>query len=75
MQLGLENDLQQPEQEPEDNNPPADPADSGQTPVTEVEEESYGVPRGAFAFVILMMVFFVVYFFLTWTEIFVLRGS
>lgn len=42
------------------------------TPPTETE--TYAEPKGAFFFVILMIVFYVGYWFLNWIEIFVLRG-
>lgn len=36
--------------------------------------ENYGVPRGAVAFVVLIFIFYVGYFFLTWYEVFVARS-
>lgn len=37
--------------------------------------ERYGVPRGAVAFVVLIFLMYVGYFFLTWYEVFVLRSA
>ncbi|MFZ4827505.1 MAG: hypothetical protein ACOYLB_09115 [Phototrophicaceae bacterium] len=52
-----------------------------ETQVTEVQAstdtpstETYAEPKGAFLFVILMLVFYVGYWFINWIEIFVLRG-
>ena len=42
------------------------------TPSTETE--TYAEPKGAFFFVVLMILFYVGYWFLNWIEIFVLRG-
>lgn len=42
------------------------------------EEEPLGgyvSPRGAFAFVMLMLVFYIGYWFISWIEIFVIRGA
>lgn len=38
-------------------------------------EETYGEPRGAMTFVMLLGLFYLVYYFLTWFEVMVLRGS
>lgn len=35
----------------------------------------YPEPRGAFFFVMLITLFFIAYFFITWVEVFVLRGG
>jgi hypothetical protein len=34
-----------------------------------------GAPRGAFAFVIVLAIFYAAYWIITWFEIFVIRGS
>lgn len=45
-------------------------------PTPQPEEEiTYGEPRGAFVFVIAMMIFYVVYWAIHWYEIFVMRGA
>jgi len=41
----------------------------------EEREEEQGEPNGAFAFVILMMVFYIGYWVFSWFEIFATRGS
>ncbi len=42
---------------------------------TEVEHAEEGEPRGAATFVILMGVFYIIYWSISWIEIFVTRGS
>lgn len=46
-----------------------------EAPSTEHEESHGPSPRGAMAFVILMLIFYIGYWFLTWIEIFVIRGN
>lgn len=45
-----------------------------QTEETEAQEE-YGAPRGALAFVLLMLAGYAAYWFIIWFEIMVLRGA
>lgn len=53
--------------------PVAQPA--SEVEVEDIEESSYAVPRGALAFVLLMITFYILYWFFTWFEIFVMRGA
>lgn len=41
----------------------------------EEKKERYSAPRGAFAFVLLLLAGYAVYWFITWFEIFILRGA
>ena len=41
----------------------------------EQPKERYGVPRGALAFVLVMLFGYALYWFITWFEVFVLRGA
>jgi len=45
-----------------------------QTSTDSPPTETYGEPKGAFLFVVLMLVFYVGYWFVNWIQIFVLRG-
>lgn len=42
---------------------------------TEDEQETYGPPTGAFALVILILLFYGIYWLISYVEIFVLRGA
>ncbi len=44
-------------------------------PETTTPTEEYGPPRGAFAFVILMMTMYTIYWIITYFEVFILRGN
>lgn len=44
-------------------------------PPVDVDDEVYPPPKGAMAFVVLVLIGYIVYWFITWFEIFVLRGA
>lgn len=54
--------------------PPQEPGTPAAEPQNQHDENSIA-PRGAFVFVLLMITFYIGYWFLTWFEIFVLRGA
>lgn len=45
------------------------------TDVPPEETETYDEPRGAYRFVILMLILYFVYFFVTWIEVVLGRGA
>ncbi len=49
--------------------------DTTDLPTTPPNEEEKYEPRGAFVFVIIMGIFYLIYWFVSWYEIFVARGS
>lgn len=52
------------------------PATTSTEAALETDDEDFGmVPRGALIFVMLMLAYYVFYWFVTWFEIFILRGA
>jgi len=45
------------------------------SPEAQEDADVPGAPRGAFAFVIVLAIFYTAYWIITWFEIFVLRGA
>lgn len=45
------------------------------TPPEEDGHDSYAAPRGALAFVMALLIFYVIYWFVTYFEVFILRGA
>jgi hypothetical protein len=61
---------------PADSQPPAAQAvNLAAAPEPTVQHEEEFIPSGAFRFALALIIFYAIYFFLTWHEIVILRGG